>query len=580
MIVVNQYHELDRVFHDSWPIPGRTPAVVKLFGPRRGHVGCQLVVQSDQAIDLEASGLRGDGGGKLPAPDTFQVRFVPLEENTTFGDEPVQPGFLAAFTTTSLTPKAHCQVVRAAPCDLAEVLVPGSRGVSESGRPVVLYVDYAIPADAEAGAYAGSIEVRSGSESTQVAVELEVYGATLPQKQEIKVNNWFNLRRIAEVHDVEIWSEPYWSLLQKYARLMALNRQTMFGVQPEVYGLKVVDGKVQCNYERLERYIRLFLSEGLTEIEGTHISYLHSVDDDVTFLNWASDYPVHEDWFAKRPPGDNQNKASVLGPVPTTPEGHALLRQWLTPFWDFLGKQGWQDMFYQHVFDEPRVTQADHYRHLSLIIRQLMPGAKIIDAIQAKEINGADDVAVLRLDDPRMVVPSSPDGANGERVLAEENRRQVVETWYYTCCAPSGESLNRFIDFPLIRTRLLHWYNYISGTSGYLHWGLNCYQSDQDPWACTVPAEPYDMPYGKFKLPPGDTHVVWPGGVDVFGSMRLLAMRNGIEDYELLALLRDDRKVAGLADEVVAQVIRSSKSYLQDPVEFDRHRRRLLELAS
>ena len=88
------------------------------------------------------------------------------------------------------------------------------------------------------------------------------------------------------------------------------------------------------------------------------------------------------------------------------------------------------------------------------------------------------------------------------------------------------------------------------------------------------------MPYGKFKLPPGDTHVVWPGGVDVFGSMRLLAMRNGIEDYELLALLRDDRKVAGFADEVVAQVIRSSKSYLQDPVEFDRHRRRLLELAS
>ena len=57
-------------------------------------------------------------------------------------------------------------------------------------------------------------------------------------------------------------------------------------------------------------------------------------------------------------------------------------------------------------------------------------------------------------------------------------------------------------------------------------------------------------------------------------------MRTGIEDYELLAMLGDDPKRAKAADEIVAKVIRSGTSYIQDSKAFDRYRRELLVLAS
>ncbi len=573
MLTVEVLHELDRAFHDSWPRRRRTAPAVELFGPRRGHSGCQLVVGSEGAVEVRAGDLRRRGGGTLPAPATYHVVFVPCEENSTFGDEPAPKGFLYHMTTTDLTAKARRQVVREAPFELAEPLVPARRGIRERpGRPVVLFVDYAIPADAKPGLYSGQVEILSDSHSVEVPVELEVYAATLPEEQKLKVTNWFNITRMAQVHGVEMWSEPFWRVLRESAKLMAAHRQTMFWVKPEVFDLRLVDGEVHMNLERLARYIRLFLAQGFTQIEGPHISHRHALKDSVTFMNWAAPGGAFGDETrsAQRPRGKNEQKASVLGPVPTTLEGHALLREWLVPFWEFLGRHGWQDIYYQHLFDEPLPEQGEHYRHLSLIVRQLLPGVKTIDAVHIEGLNGASDV----------IVPSYLGGPRRERTFAEQNRRCGVETWYYTCCGPRGKWLNRLLDFPLIRTRLLHWYNYITGTTGYLHWGLNFYRPGQDPWKWTVPAEAEQTPDGKLKLPPGDTHIIWPGGKRVYGSLRFTAMRNGIEDYELMAMLREDPKRAARADEIVDQVIRSGTSYVQNPVTFDRHRRRLLALAS
>ena len=100
-----------------------------------------------------------------------------------------------------------------------------------------------------------------------------------------------------------------------------------------------------------------------------------------------------------------------------------------------------------------------------------------------------------------------------------------------------------------------------------------------DPWKQTV-IDPEIHPDGVVVLPPGDTHVVWPGDNAAYGSLRLTAMRNGIEDYELLQMLRDDPTRAERADAIADCVIRNGTSYVQDPEIFARHRRQLLELAS
>lgn len=561
-------HELDRAFHDSWPRPTRTSPRIRLFGARGAHAGVQLVVGAEDGVDIRAQSMRRQGGGRLPKGDAYHVRFVPLEENTVI-DAGRSSGQFMGMTSTKLTARDRKHVVRAAPCEIAEVLVPANGNMRERHRPIVLYVDYAIPDDARPGVYQSSVELRSGKERASIPIELEVHAATLPPQQRLSITNWFNLQRIADVHGVRMWSEPYWTLLRKYARLMAAHRQTMFWMQPEVYGIRVVNGKVRINFKRLERYIRLFLDEGFTQIEGAHVARRHSLKDRVTFLYWACPISDEDAWRGWKTRKSNENKADVLGPVATTLEGHALLRQWLTPLWEFLGQRGWQENYYQHVFDEPLPQQAEHYRHLCLIVRQLMPGVKIMDAVHIDRINGSNDV----------VVPSNLGGARRERTLADENRRVGVETWYYTCCGPRGPWLNRFLDYPLIRTRLLHWYNYITRTTGYLHWGLNMYRGSVDPWQQTVP-DPEQTPDGMLKLPPGDTHIVWPGKREVYGSLRLAAMRNGIEDYELLAMMADDPRKVRRVDRIVDQVIRNGRSHLQDATVFDGCRRKLLDLAS
>lgn len=47
--------------------------------------------------------------------------------------------------------------------------------------------------------------------------------------------------------------------------------------------------------------------------------------------------------------------------------------------------------------------------------------------------------------------------------------------------------MNRFLDIPLLKTRFLHWGNYLYKMNGYLHWGLNYYLEGQDPFELTNP---------------------------------------------------------------------------------------------
>jgi len=114
----------------------------------------------------------------------------------------------------------------------------------------------------------------------------------------------------------------------------------------------------------------------------------------------------------------------------------------------------------------------------------------------------------------------------------------------------------------------MHWMNYRYDFPGYLHWGLNFWLGD--PY--TNVERGYPNPSN---LPAGDSHIVYPGARGPLSSIRLEAMRDGIEDYELLRLLaKSDREAA---DEICASVARSWTDYTLDPVKFRHARARLLD---
>ena len=103
-------------------------------------------------------------------------------------------------------------------------------------------------------------------------------------------------------------------------------------------------------------------------------------------------------------------------------------------------------------------------------------------------------------------------------------------------------------------------------TKGYLHWGYNFWP--RDPYAQVLMGRPA----------PGDCFVVYPGRRGILDSIRFEAMRDGIEDYELVHMLAGiDRAVA---DAVCDRVIRSKTDYVRHPARFLSIRRKLLETLS
>ena len=125
------------------------------------------------------------------------------------------------------------------------------------------------------------------------------------------------------------------------------------------------------------------------------------------------------------------------------------------------------------------------------------------------------------------------------------------------------------MDYPLIKTRVLHWINFRWGFTGYLHWGFNHWRGD-DPFKDLEP--PHG---GSTFLPPGDAWIVYPGDRRLLDSIRHEAMRDGVEDYELLRLLAE--KDPGKAKTLAETVVRSFTDYARDPKTLRQVRLELLD---
>ena len=166
-----------------------------------------------------------------------------------------------------------------------------------------------------------------------------------------------------------------------------------------------------------------------------------------------------------------------------------------------------------HVADEPSIQHIAAYRRLSEQVHQAAPELRRIDAIETADLGGALEVWVPKLSH-----------FNHWRE-AFESHRAGNEFWYYICCHPYGNNYpNRFLDIPTSRVRVLHWINFAENLKGYLHWGGNFWGSN----AFGAPSK---------ELPPGDTHVIYPGRAGPLNSIRWEIERESAEDFEYLHLL-------------------------------------------
>ena len=150
------------------------------------------------------------------------------------------------------------------------------------------------------------------------------------------------------------------------------------------------------------------------------------------------------------------------------------------------------------------------------------------------------------------------------RLLDPSLRAQVIaaggELWSYQALVQGRRTPSWQLDFPVTNYRVLGGFlNASQGVTGLLYWAVDRWQ--HDPWTNPEYVHTTSCCY------PGDGLLVYPGRpagvVGVVPSVRLAMVRDGMDDFDYVAMLRA-RGLGAQADRVVARAATSWSQWSSD----------------
>jgi len=428
------------------------------------------------------------------------------------------------------------------------------------GTAQAIWVSVKIPVDCKTGIYKGTAkidgEIDGKSFSESKAFEIEVFKPVI-EKSSLWVTNWFFLDRLSYLNNnepVEKHSELYWELSRILARTLADYRQNVAMISPfDHTEFSYVDGKWGFDFTNFNLMVNLFIDEGVIgRLEGGHLG--SRIDGD-----WLGPFGLHV------PVLGDEEKDKELRPL-DNPETKEFYRAFLPAFVENIKAKGWEKQYIQHIADEPIDENVESYIEISKFLKSLVPDLKVIEACHTHQLENMVDIWVPQMNFLK-------DGLD----FYADRQTKGDEAWYYTCLAPKGEWANRFVELPLIKTRLLHWVNFKHNIPGYLHWGFNFWGSNS---GIVTAEDPYDDVSGMIVssgniLPGGDCWITYPGYKTIYPSIRLEAMRDGIVDYELLKMYSE--KFPEKAKTMVGTTVYGFEHFDINIDEFRKKRRELLQ---
>ncbi len=517
----------------------------------------QVVVRPRRAIKgltAKAGALKGPAGAVIPADaiDILKVRYVMVTRPTD--------------STGCVAPWPDPLPPLKGPIDL------------EAGKNQPFWVRVTVPKDAKAGTYKGTIHLAGENYAADVPLEVEVFDFALPDRMTCRTAFGFSLGNVWRYQKVTKPDDRR-AVLEKYWANFAAHHISPYDPAP------------------LDR-IKVTWPKG-TNGKHTLVPQFDWTAWDAAMTRAIDRYGFNS--FRLSIPGMGggtfhaRREPSLLGFTEESPEYKTAFTNYCRALEAHLKEKGWLDEAFIYWFDEPAPRD---YEFVTNGFRKLKAACPAITRMLTEQPEPA------LAGGPNLWCPVSPN-YNHER--AEERRARGERFWWYVCCGPKAPYCTLFIDHPATELRVWLWQTWQRKINGILVWQTNYWTSTAAYPDANRPQNPYEDPMGwtsgystpkgvkrpwgngdgRFIYPPeaaADAHPAKPvldGPVD---SIRWEMLRDGVEDYEYLAILRrllkekggrlDAKKraeVAALLD-VPEDITTDMTTFTRDPAAIERRR--------
>ena len=504
------------------PAPDAVSDAVRLEAARHDYEAAQIVVRPTSdltGLTVEATDLVGPNGHRIPAANIEILRVY-----YHYVHHPTDATGVRDWWPDALPPLDR-------PLDVA------------AGQNQPLWVLVYVPDDAAAGDYSGSVRLAADGFSAEVPLRLRVWNFALPKQNHLETAFGLSASAIWQYHGLKT-DEDKRRVLDLYLESFAKHRISPYDPTPlDPIRVRFVP---DAQPPRAEVDFSAFGAAMARAIEKYGFTGFRLPIQGMGGGTFHARYEPKIGQFGEE-----------------TPEYQAMFADYVGQLERYLGQRGWLDMAYVYWFDEPAPPDYDFVANGMRRLKQHAPGLRRM----LTEEPGDNVLAGL-------VDIWCPVSHHYDHAEAEKRRALGERFWWYVCTGPKAPYCTLFIDHPATELRVWHWQTWQRDIVGTLVWQSNY-------WTSTAafpdqPQDPYEDPMGyvsgystprgvkrfwgngdgRFLYPPLAASVPGKSGSDPViappvSSIRWEMLREGVEDYEFLHLLRQrlEEKQGALSDE-------------------------------
>lgn len=403
-----------------------------------------------------------------------------------------------------------------------------------------VWVEISIPRDASPKDYRGKIDLYSQSMFDDerlvgtINFTVVVKDVALPEPRGFRfhLDLWQHPSNIARKHEVHLWSDEHFKVLENYVKSLAeLGQKAITVIASEIpwsgqrcyrvknypsdlfeYNMVRVEkdrSGYHYDFSIVERYVDLCMKYGIDrEIEVFGLTNIW-LDPEYGYTNIAEDYPdgIRIRYYDRE---DGCFKYMRRGED---------IKSYIQALEDFFIKKELIDKV-RIIADEP--GDVERYRKSLGIIKEIAGSFKFKAAINHPEF--IDEFKDIITD----FVPILPGVCEKWDLLKRLQKEINGRLLWYVCCWPPYP--NTFISSPLVESRLIGILTAFMGFDGFLRWNYTVWPEN--------PRERISYRFPHWRA--GETNFVYPGkdGRPIL-TLRYKNLKRGIEDYELIMLVKE-----------------------------------------